>query len=111
MANPYRHDGGTARNASSRTASGKSSPARASTLCPNFPITVYYAFKQGEADGTGESSTGWETPLEGMIRSGWVITSTWPVRSERAARSVGLGANALASSIVLSLRPILTTRR
>ena len=40
-----------------------------------------------------------------MIRSGWEITSTWPIRSERSARAVGLGTNALASSIVLSLRP------
>lgn len=40
-----------------------------------------------------------------MIRSGWEITSTWPIRSERSARSVGLKTNALASSIILSLRP------
>lgn len=71
----------------------------------DFPITVYYAFKQAEAGEDGEASTGWETLLEGMIRSGWEITSTWPMRSERAGRTISLGSNALASSIVLSLRP------
>lgn len=69
------------------------------------PITVYYAFKQSESDGLGDASTGWETLLEGMIRAGWEITSTWPLRSERGGRMISVGTNALASSIVLSLRP------
>ncbi|WP_311209491.1 MULTISPECIES: DUF1156 domain-containing protein [unclassified Aeromicrobium] len=71
----------------------------------DFPITVYYAFKQSEVDSSGNASTGWETLLEGMVRSGWEITSTWPLRSERGGRMISIGANALASSIVLSLRP------
>ena len=71
----------------------------------DFPITVYYAFKQSESDSTGDASTGWETLLEGMIQSGWEITSTWPLRSERGGRMISIGTNALASSIVLSLRP------
>jgi putative DNA methylase len=69
------------------------------------PITVYYAFKQSESDAEGEASTGWETLLEGMIRAGWEITSTWPVRSERSQRMRDINSNALASSIVISLRP------
>jgi putative DNA methylase len=40
-----------------------------------------------------------------MIRSGWEITSTWPNRSELSNRMIARGTNALASSIVLSLRP------
>lgn len=72
---------------------------------PDFPITVYYAFKQSESDEAGEASTGWETLLEGMISSGWEITSTWPLRSERGGRMISVGTNALASAIVLSLRP------
>lgn len=71
----------------------------------DYPITVYYAFKQSESASDGEASTGWETLLEGMIRSGWEITSTWPIRSEMANRLRSIGSNALASSIVLSLRP------
>jgi putative DNA methylase len=75
------------------------------TALPDYPITVYYAFKQEETTAQGVSSTGWETLLEGMVRSGWSITATWPMRSERGGRMVSLGTNALASSIVLALRP------
>lgn len=71
----------------------------------DLPITVWYAFKQSESDAVGEASTGWETLLEGMIQSGWEITSTWPNRSELSNRMVASGSNALASSIVISLRP------
>jgi putative DNA methylase len=70
-----------------------------------YPITVFYAFKQAEAGTDGHFSTGWETLLEGMIRAGWSITATLPMRTEREGRSVGIGANALASSIVLACRP------
>jgi putative DNA methylase len=40
-----------------------------------------------------------------MLRGGWAVTATWPVRTERAGRSTGNGTNALASSIVLACRP------
>ena len=69
------------------------------------PIAVFYAFRQSEADGEVSASTGWETLLEGMIQSGWIITATWPMRSEMGNRLRSMGSNALASSIVLSLRP------
>ena len=77
---------------------------------PEYPITVYYAFKQAESQENGigtfaAASTGWETMLEGLLRTGFQITGTWPVRTERSARSVGIGTNALASSIVLVCRP------
>lgn len=78
---------------------------------PDYPITVYYAFKQAESDesngleGETVASTGWETMLEGLIRSGFAITGTWPMRTERTGRSISIGSNALASSIVLVCRP------
>ena len=72
---------------------------------PDFPITVYYAFRQSESGEDGTASTGWETILDAMIRSGWAITATWPLRSERTGRMRDVGSNALASSIVLALRP------
>lgn len=72
---------------------------------PEIPITVYYAYKQAESDIGESASTGWETLLEGLIGSGWEITSTWPLRSELGNRMIASGTNALASSIVLSLRP------
>jgi len=73
---------------------------------PAFPVTIYYAFKQSESDGgEGIASTGWETFLGAVIRAGFAISGTWPMRTERAARSRGIGSNALASSIILICRP------
>ena len=69
---------------------------------PAFPGTIYYAFKQAESDaGSGSASTGWEIFLEAVIKSGFSISGTWPIRTEREGRSVGIGTNALASSVVL----------
>ena len=70
-----------------------------------IPITVFYAFKQAESDDTGTASTGWETMLNGLIEAGLMITATWPMRTERSGRTIGIGSNALASSIVLACRP------
>lgn len=77
---------------------------------PSFPLTIYYAFKQSEIvlreDGSnGQASTGWETMLEGLLKSKFMITGTWPIRSEQSQRLISQGANALASSIVLVCRP------
>ncbi|MDI6843861.1 MAG: DUF1156 domain-containing protein [Anaerosomatales bacterium] len=72
-----------------------------------FPLTVYYAFKQAEDDGdeAAAASTGWETMLEGLVRAGFSVLGTWPVRTEMKTRQVASGTNALASSIVLVCRP------
>jgi adenine-specific DNA methylase len=51
------------------------------------------------------SSTGWETMLTSLIAAGFSIVGTWPIRTERSARSGAIGTNALASSIVLVCRP------
>ena len=68
---------------------------------PSFPVTIYYAFKQTETENEETASTGWETFLEATIRAGFALSGTWPIRTERQARSIGIGTNALASSIVL----------
>lgn len=105
VANPYRH-GGKDKAAQFFEAGFEQVFARArESANGDFPMTVYYAFKQQELESEGVASTGWATMLEGMIRSGWAITATWPVRSERAGRMISIGTNALASSIVLALRP------
>ncbi len=71
-----------------------------------FPLTIYYAYKQAEEDETrGHFSTGWEVMLEGLIKTGYMTTGTWPMRTESIGRSVAHGTNALASSIVLVCRP------
>lgn len=105
VANPYRHGGREgARQFFEDGFREVFRRARESAL-PNYPIAVYYAFKQSETTATGEASTGWQTLLEGMIDSRWTVTATWPMRSERERRPQSLGTNSLASSIVLSLRP------
>ena len=83
----------------------------------DYPVTLFYAFKQAEEDGDGGvASTGWETMLKGLLEVGFAVTGTWPMRTERGVRSVGIGTNALASSVVLVCRPraidaVLATRR
>lgn len=105
VANPYRHGGRV--GASEFFERGFESVfARARGGANNeFPITVYYAFKQSELESEGVTSTGWATMLAGMMRAGWSITGTWPIRSEMGNRMLAAGTNALASSIVLALRP------
>ena len=72
----------------------------------SFPVTIFYAFKQSESNKSGgTASTGWETFLDAVIRAGFAITGTWPLRTERKGRTIGIGSNALASSIVLVCRP------
>jgi putative DNA methylase len=78
----------------------------------DYPLTVYYAFKQAETEHSNDdegntvvSSTGWETMLEGLIKSDFSIDGTWPMRSELSNRMIASGTNALASSIVLVCRP------
>ena len=71
----------------------------------NYPVTVYYAYKQKESKKDKQVSTGWETILSGIIDSGFTITGTWPIRTERAMKVASIGANVLASSIVLVCRP------
>ncbi|RRH89512.1 DUF1156 domain-containing protein [Mesorhizobium tamadayense] len=88
-----------------------------SKMDPRFPLTVYYAFKQEDEDAAEDAgahndldlTTGWETLLEALISSGFQITATWPVRASQKWRMVSMGANALASYIVLACRPRLSS--
>ena len=71
----------------------------------DIPVTIYYAYKQSDTDEDSKTaSTGWETMLSAIIRAGFAITGTWPMRTELANRPVSSGTNALASSIVLVCR-------
>jgi putative DNA methylase len=71
---------------------------------PAFPTTIYYAFKQSDTTDAGTGNTGWETFLEAVLKAGFTITGTWPVRTESDNRQIGIEANALASSVVLVCR-------
>lgn len=106
IATPYRH-GGSMSQAEHYFEDGfvdvfrsarESSPA-------DHPISLFYAFKQSESTNeSGLGSTGWSTMLEGLASAGWMVTATWPMRTELASK-VGMKANMLASSVVLACRP------
>lgn len=105
VANPYRHNGKS--GAEKFFIEGFNSVfarIRKGTN-PDVPLTVYYAYKQQDANANGTSSTGWHTLLDGLIDAGWEITATWPMRTETSNRLLASGTNALASSIVLACRP------
>lgn len=74
----------------------------------DIPVTIYYAFKQSETeqmeDGKRTASSGWETMLAAIVRAGFTITGTWPIKTEGVGRAIAQGSNALASSIVLVCR-------
>ena len=71
---------------------------------PDYPATIYYAFKQSEISQEGISSTGWATFLQAVVEAGYAVVGTWPVRSEQTYRMVASGTNALANSVVLVCR-------
>jgi putative DNA methylase len=105
VATPYRH--GSKEKAEAFFLSGMTQAMHrlAEQAHPAFPVTIYYAFKQAESDdAAGTASTGWDTFLAAVIEAGFAISGTWPMRTERGARSIGIGTNALASSIVLVCR-------
>ena len=105
VATPYRHGG--KENAEKFFLNGMTEAIRqlAKQTHPAFPVTIYYAFKQEETTShDGTINTGWDTFLGAVIESGFEITGTWPMRTERGARTIGIGTNALASSIVLVCR-------
>lgn len=104
VATPYRHGGKAKAEAhflSGMTAAVSSLAGQSSS---DFPATIYYAFKQSEIEQDGLASTGWATFLQAVISSGYAIVGTWPVRTERAARTIATGTNALANSVVLVCR-------
>jgi len=105
VATPYRHGSKEKAEAFFMNGMTQAMHRLAEQPHPAFPVTIYYAFKQAETESdSGTSSTGWETFLDAVIQAGFAITGTWPVRTERGARSVGIDTNALASSIVLVCR-------
>ena len=106
IATPYRHGGRKQAEQFFMAGMTQAMHHLAEKAAPGYPITIYYAFKQSEKGGDGASaSTGWETFLEAVLRSGLAITGTWPVRTEGAGRIIAKGNNALASSVVLVCRP------
>jgi putative DNA methylase len=117
VASPYRHRSKEDAEAFFLSGMTQAMHHLAEQAHPAFPLTIYYAFKQSENESEeGTASTGWETFLDAVIRAGFVVSGTWPMRTELSNRMIGSGTNALASSIVLVCRPrgtsaAITTRR
>ena len=105
VATPHRFDG-------SRQAAKEFFERGMADVCRNIyqyavqdmPLTIYYAFKQTDMDVDGVASSGWETMLSAIIKAGFSITGTWPMRTEMSNRQVAMGTNSLASSIALVCR-------
>ena len=104
VADPFRHGGGDSAESFFMEGMTRAIHKLSEQTHSGFPVTIYYAFKQSETRELGTSSTGWETFLEAVVRAGFVVTCTWPVRTENSSRMRGQGANALASSIVMVCR-------
>lgn len=104
IATPYRHEGSTAR-------AREFFEAEMLKTCKNLylyarddiPVTIYYAYKQS-TENENTTLSGWETMLTAIIKAGFAITGTWPIRTESTGRINTHSANALASSIVLVCR-------
>ena len=128
VATPYRHGSKEKAEAFFLEGMTRAMHRLAEQAHPAFPVTIYYAFKQAETQGASASgrhddegedaakmaalpaalpvtaSTGWETFLDAVIRAGFAITGTWPMRTEYTG-NLKKNVAALASSIVLVCRP------
>jgi len=106
VATPYRHESKQKAEAFFLTGMTEAMQRLAQQAHPAAPVTIYYAFKQSEtATIEGTTSTGWETFLDAVLRAGFALTGTWPMRTELANKVAGISHNMLASSIILVCRP------
>lgn len=105
IATPYRHEG-SADKAKAFFEQGmlKACKQMYQAARDDIPVTIYYAYKQSDSQAEGNVSSGWETMLNAIIKAGFAITGTWPVRTESPGRILSHSTNALASSIVLVCR-------
>ena len=104
VATPYRHGGKEAAESFFLHGMSKAIAGMARQSSPDYPATIYYAFKQREIAQEGISSTGWATFLQAVLEAGYAVVGTWPMRTEMANRMIASGTNALANSVVLVCR-------
>ncbi len=104
VATPARHGGKIAAEAFFLEGMTKVMAALYKHAHPALPITIYYAFKQAETVSFETTSTGWETFLDALLKAGFAVTGTWPMRTEKQGRTRDNSSNALASSIILVCR-------
>ena len=104
VATRYRHGGKEAAESFFLDGMSKAIANMARQSSPDYPTTIYYAFKQSEIAQEGISSTGWATFLQAVLEAGYAVVGTWPMRTEMANRMIASGTNALANSVVLVCR-------
>ncbi len=104
VATPYRHGGNSAAEEFFLDGMTQAITRMAEGTSPDFPTTIYYAFRQSEVEQEGISSTGWATFLQAVINAGFAVLGTWPVRTESPGRLIAKGTNALANSVVMVCR-------
>jgi putative DNA methylase len=105
VATPYRHGGKQKAETFFLEGMTEAMHRLAGQSHAGFPVSIYYAFKQAESESqTGTASTGWETFLDAVIRAGFGVSGTWPMRTELTG-NLKKNVAALASSIVLVCRP------
>ncbi len=104
VATPYRHGGRDAAETFFMSGMSSAIANMATQSSPDYPATIYYAFKQSEISQEGISSTGWATFLQAVVEAGYAVVGTWPMRTEMANRMIASGTNALANSVVLVCR-------
>ena len=114
VATPHRHGGKDAAESFFMAGMSRALRNMHRSGADDFPVTLYYAFKQSEVAKEGLTSPGWATFLQGVVDAGYLIDGTWPVRTELAIALKKK--SALASSIVLVCRkrsadaPVITRR-
>jgi putative DNA methylase len=99
----YRHDGKKSAEAFFMQGMTKTLSSVDRSAHPQYPLTIFYAYKQSETHADGQSSAGWAAFLQALLDAGFAVDATWPLRTENTA-ALKNEVNALASSIVLVCR-------
>jgi putative DNA methylase len=73
------------------------------SMHPDLPMLIVYASK--EQKGGGDEETRWSSILTAIVAADLEITGTWPVHGTGSTRMRGIGANAVATYIVMVCRP------
>lgn len=95
IADPYRHGGKEAARRFYETMMGRSLAEIHRVLRPGGVLTMVYAHK---------TVAGWETLIEALRSSGFVVSEAWPLETEMGSRLRAMDSSALASSIFLVAR-------
>jgi putative DNA methylase len=104
VATPGRHGGKKLADAFFMLKMSEALEAMQNASSDDYPLAIYYAFKQAEAAEEGIASSGWASFLQAVVDAGLSVDGTWPMRTESAGRLRAQGSNALASAIVLVCR-------